>query len=53
MHLDELINRFYDSMYYRKEINEETHKFLIDLLWSPERLRADIQGCIECAPESG
>ncbi len=36
MHLDELINRFYDSMYFRKEINEETHKFLIDLLWSPK-----------------
>ena len=36
MHLDELINRFYDSMYYRKEINEETHKFLVDLLWSPK-----------------
>jgi hypothetical protein len=36
MHLDELINRFYDSMYIHKEINDETKKFLEDLLWSPK-----------------
>lgn len=35
MHLDELINRFYDSMYYRKELNEESYKFVRNLLWSP------------------
>lgn len=35
MHLDELINRFYDSMYYRKELNDETYKFVRGLLWSP------------------
>jgi hypothetical protein len=36
MHLDELINRFYDSMYYRKELNEENYKFVRDLKWSPK-----------------
>jgi hypothetical protein len=36
IHLDELINRFYDSMYFHKEIDDETKKFLNDLLWSPK-----------------
>jgi hypothetical protein len=36
MHLDELINRFYDSMYYRKELNEESYAFVRGLKWSPK-----------------
>lgn len=34
MHLDDLLNRYYDSLFYKKEINDETHKFLSSLLWS-------------------
>ncbi len=36
MHLDELINRFYDSMYVQKQLPEATHKFLQTLQWSPK-----------------
>ncbi len=35
MHLDELINRFYDSLYVQKEINDTTYRFVKKLLWSP------------------
>lgn len=34
MHLDNLLNSFYDSMYYRKEINDTVHTFVQTLLWS-------------------
>ncbi|MEI7735749.1 MAG: DUF3500 domain-containing protein [Ferruginibacter sp.] len=34
MHLDDLLNRFTDSLLYRKEINDTTFKFLRSLLWS-------------------
>ncbi len=34
MHLDDLLNRFYDSLYYKKEINDTTHAFVQSLLWS-------------------
>lgn len=34
MHLDDLLDRYADSMYYRKEVNDTTFKFLKDLLWS-------------------
>lgn len=36
MHLDELINRFYDSMYARKELNNESYQFVRGLKWSPK-----------------
>lgn len=35
MHLDELINRFYDSLYDKKDINDTTYQFVKSLLWSP------------------
>lgn len=34
MHLDNLLNSFYDSMYYHKEINDTVHNFVMSLLWS-------------------
>lgn len=34
MHLDDLLNRFYDSLYYKKEINDTTYAFVRSLLWS-------------------
>lgn len=34
MHLDNLINGFYDSLYQRKEINDTTYSFVRSLLWS-------------------
>lgn len=34
MHLDDLLNIYYDSLYYKKEIDENTFKFVKDLLWS-------------------
>jgi flagellar hook-associated protein FlgK len=34
MHLDDLLNRFTDSLIYRKEINDSTFTFLRSLLWS-------------------
>jgi len=36
MQLDELINRFYDTMYYHKELNDENYQFVRSLLWSPK-----------------
>jgi len=36
MHLDELINRFYDSLYYKKEMNDSNYAFVKSLLWSPK-----------------
>ena len=35
MHLDELINRFYDSLYYKKELPDSDYTFVKSLLWSP------------------
>lgn len=34
MHLDNLLNMYVDTMYQRKEMNEKTHQFMIDLKWS-------------------
>ena len=34
MHLDNLINGFYDSLYQRKEISDTTYRFVRSLLWS-------------------
>lgn len=34
MHLDDLLNRYYDSLYYKKEISDTTHQFVMSLLWS-------------------
>ena len=34
MHLDDLLNRYYDSLFYKKEINDTTYTFLHSLLWS-------------------
>jgi hypothetical protein len=34
MHLDNLINRYYDTLYYKKEINDTTYDFLKGLLWT-------------------
>jgi len=34
MHLDDLLNRYYDSMYYKKEINDTVHNMVSALLWS-------------------
>ncbi len=36
MHLDELINSYYDSLYVQKKFNDETRKFLVNLKWSPK-----------------
>lgn len=36
MHLDELINSYYDSLYIQKKFNDETRRFLINLKWSPK-----------------
>jgi hypothetical protein len=36
MHLDELINSFYDSLYIQKAFDQKTHTFLQNLLWSPK-----------------
>jgi hypothetical protein len=35
MHLDELINRFYDSLHVSGEINDGTYTFVNRLKWSP------------------
>ena len=35
MQLDNLLNNYYDSIYYRKEINDTTYGFVRSLLWSP------------------
>lgn len=34
MHLDNLINGFYDSLYQRKEFDDSTYAFIQSLLWS-------------------
>lgn len=34
MHLDNLLNMFVDTAYYRKEINDTLRKFLTDLQWT-------------------
>lgn len=34
MHLDDLLNRFYDSLYYKQEINDTTYARVRALLWS-------------------
>ena len=34
MHLDDLLNRYYDSLFYKKEITEKTYAFVRGLLWS-------------------
>lgn len=34
MHLDNLLNWYYDSLFYKKEINEGEYKELSNLLWS-------------------
>ncbi len=34
MHLDDLLNRYYDSLFYKKEINDTTYNFVRSLLWS-------------------
>lgn len=36
MYLDDIINRFYDSLYQRKTINDTTYAFVKTLLWSPK-----------------
>lgn len=35
MHLDELINGFYDSLYIQKVLNDQTYSFIKKLQWSP------------------
>ncbi len=34
LHLDDLLNRFFDSLYYKKEINENMYKNMMALQWS-------------------
>lgn len=34
MHLDDLLNIYYDSLFYKKEIDDKTYAFVKDLLWS-------------------
>jgi len=34
MHLDDLLNRLYDSLYYKKDIEEKTYTMIHSLLWS-------------------
>ncbi|MFI5154644.1 MAG: DUF3500 domain-containing protein [Chitinophagales bacterium] len=34
MHLDNLINAFYDTLYQRKEFNDTVYQFIKDLKWS-------------------
>jgi hypothetical protein len=36
MHLDELINGFYDSLHAQKAFNDETYSFIKKLNWSPK-----------------
>jgi hypothetical protein len=44
MQLDHLLNRYYDSIYYRKEINDSTFSFIRSLLWSPRNYYLAIFG---------
>jgi Protein of unknown function (DUF3500) len=34
MHLDDLLNRYYDSLYYKKELDDKTYNMIRGLLWS-------------------
>ncbi len=34
MHLDDLLNRYADSIFYKNEISDTTYSFLKSLLWS-------------------
>ena len=34
MHLDDLLNRYYDSLFYKKEINDSLYGFMRSLLWA-------------------
>ena len=34
MHLDDLLNRYYDSLYYKKELSDQTYERIRNLLWS-------------------
>jgi hypothetical protein len=34
LHLDDLLDRYYDSVFYKKEIPDTTYSFLKSLLWS-------------------
>lgn len=34
MHLDDLLNRYYDTLFYKKEINDSIYTFVRSLLWS-------------------
>jgi hypothetical protein len=34
MHLDDLLNRYYDSLFYKKQISDTTYGFVRALLWS-------------------
>lgn len=36
MHLDDLLNRYYDSLFYKKEFNDSTYGILKSMLWSPK-----------------
>ncbi|MDE3251117.1 MAG: DUF3500 domain-containing protein [Bacteroidota bacterium] len=36
MHLDELLNRYFDSLYYKKAINDTLYTMVRGLLWSPK-----------------
>jgi hypothetical protein len=36
MHLDELINRFYDSLHVKKAFSDTTYNFIKGLQWSPK-----------------
>src|SRR5215216_4189802 len=36
MHLDNLLNMYYDTLYQRKEIDETTYKRMRDLQWSTQ-----------------
>ena len=33
-HLDDLLNRYFDSLYYKKDINDQTYNMVRGLLWS-------------------
>ena len=34
LHLDNLLNRYFDTLFYKKEINDTTYGFVKSLLWS-------------------
>ncbi len=34
MHLDDLLNRYFDSLYYKKEIDDTTYRMMQSLQWS-------------------